>query len=83
MQEGETEERTMSIVTEINADSEHGYAFGVDGLLSVSEAAEALKVSTRTVFSLLQSGHLRRGKIVRRTVVCRRSLQKYIQSLEA
>lgn len=40
-------------------------------LLSVSEAAEVLGVSKRTVFLLLASGELTRRKIRRRTVIHR------------
>ena len=40
-------------------------------LLSVSEAAELLGVSKRTVFLLLRSGELTRRKVRRRTVIHR------------
>jgi len=40
-------------------------------LLSVPEAAELLGLSTRTVYLLLASGELARGKVRRRTVLHR------------
>jgi excisionase family DNA binding protein len=69
-------------VATVTADEQYGSEFGCDGIIRIQEAAAKLTVGKRTVYNLLREGKLRKGKINRRTVVCQRSLQDYIKSLE-
>jgi excisionase family DNA binding protein len=46
-------------------------------LLSVSETAELLGISSRTVFLLLASGDLKRRKLRRRTVIHRDDILRF------
>lgn len=65
------------------ADVQWGFPFGVDGCVSIQEAAGILGgVSKRSVFRLIEVGKIRRGKIGSRAVICRRSLKTYLSQCE-
>jgi predicted DNA-binding transcriptional regulator AlpA len=68
------------------ADVRWGFAFGVDGVLTMKETCAALKTSRQTVWRLSTEGRIRQGNLrgpgtsVR---YCKRSVDRFIQSLEA
>lgn len=65
------------------SDVQWGFPFGVDGCVSILEAAEMLGgLSKRSVFRLIHDGKIRRGKIGSRAVVCKRSLHSYLANSE-
>jgi len=80
----ETDERTMSTQTKSPADEKHGYEFGCDGVLDVSEAGEKLGVCERTVWNYINQERFRHGRHPDgKKIICRRSLTEYIRSLES
>lgn len=69
-------------ITERPADKMFGYKFGVDGLLSVSEAAELLSVHRMTIYRMLARNELRMAKTpTGRSRICRRSVTNYIAGM--
>jgi hypothetical protein len=65
------------------ADDAWGYKFGVDGLLSVDEAAKFLSVSGRTLDRLAVARKIRKGRFPSNVrAFCKRSVQEFAQSLE-
>jgi hypothetical protein len=65
------------------ADEHWGYRFGIDGLMSVDDAAEHLAVSGRTLDRLTVQQKIRKGRYpsgVR--AFCKRSVTDFAQSLE-
>mgnify|MGYP006373262271 CR=1 FL=1 len=64
-----------------------GYPFGADGLLTLAQACEKLAMSHDTLSRLAESGKLRVGRHagnLRRgkSVVCKRSIEAYLKSIE-
>lgn len=73
----------ITAVTDNNADTSYGYAFGIDGVVSMQETCKLLgDVSRDTVDRLCEARKLRRGKTDGLVRICRRSLTNYIRSLE-
>ena len=72
------------------ADQKHGYVFGCDGLLTIDEACDWLKVSRYTLDRLCSDGFVRKGKSARadaksragRVYICKRSVDEYVRSME-
>jgi excisionase family DNA binding protein len=68
------------------ADVRWGFAFGVDGILTMKETCAVLKTTRQTVWRLANDGRIRRenlngpGTSVR---FCKRSVERYVQSLES
>ena len=50
-------------------------------LLTIDETAEYLRVSRRTVYRLIDAGHLSRFKVGRRALITRQSLTLYVNSI--
>lgn len=74
---------TVIHTAETDSDRSWGYRFGCDGIVSLADAAVMLAgVSTRTVERRIVDGLLRPGKLGGRLVICRRSLNEYISTLE-
>ena len=83
--------KTMSTETTeqlTGADADYGYRFGCDGLVSLPKAARILDVHENTIRNYCEQGLLRKGKRPlpsgeksknSKTVVCRRSLDRYIE----
>lgn len=70
-------------VTLTDADRKCGYRFGVDGLVTIADAAKMLgNCSERTVERRLADGLFRCGREGGRCVICKRSLTDYIATLE-
>lgn len=68
---------------ENEADRRHGYRFGCEGIVDIPTAAERLGgVSVCTVFRRIAANKFRAGREGNRTVICIRSLNDYIASLE-
>ncbi|WP_417378161.1 hypothetical protein [Gimesia sp.] len=65
------------------ADAKHGYPFGCNGVIDYEAAADRLGVSKRTVDRYTKKDRFRHGKHPDgKNVVCVRSLNEYISSLE-
>ena len=69
------------------AEKRWGYRFGERGVVPIAEAASLLGKSERTVERRIEQGYLRRGYAKPGVpqsgiVVCRRSLDDYLASLE-
>jgi hypothetical protein len=72
------------------AGQEFEWAFGCDGLLTLEEACDLLRVSRNTLDRLCAEKYLRKGKSPRhdprnkatRVYICRRSLNEYLRSME-
>lgn len=64
------------------ADKQWGFHFGVDGTLSIDDAADFLSVSDRTVYRLEADGLIRTGRVRGKKVVCKRSLMVYLRTCE-
>lgn len=67
------------------ADEMYGYAFGCDGLVSFKEACKLLGgICSKTLYRRIADGSIRKGKLgTKKAVICKRSLQEYIQGLES
>lgn len=65
------------------ANRAYGYPFGVDGVLTVPQAMEFLACSKSTLYRLMRSGKLRRGKIGPVVRICRRSIANYLDGIES
>lgn len=64
-----------------------GYPFGVDGVVLLKEACETLATSEDTIYRLAEQGKLRLGRHAGnkkrgRTVVCKKSMVAYLNSIE-
>ncbi len=69
--------------TQTPADKKHGYEFGCDGVMDYATAAEKLGVSKRTIERYAEQGRFRSGKHPgSKSVVCRRSINEYMATLE-
>jgi hypothetical protein len=66
----------------IGADKSWGFRFGCDGVVSVNEAMEHLGIARTKLYELKNSGKIRTGKIDRKTVVCRRSMNEFLKTVE-
>lgn len=64
------------------ADKAWGFPFGADGTLGINEVAETLGVSRSTIERLVSKGKLRKGKVAGKAVICRRSLDHYMATVE-
>jgi predicted site-specific integrase-resolvase len=72
------------------ADERYGYEFASDGLLTLDEACDWLKISRQTLDRLCADGLLRRGKSQRadvrsrhgRVYICKRSAIEYARGME-
>lgn len=64
------------------ADQEWGFRFGVDGVLSVREVLKHLSIGRTKLYELFDERKLRRGHIGKKVVVCRRSIQEYLKTIE-
>lgn len=72
------------------AEAKWGYRFGVNGTCTVEEAARRLSVTTRTVWTMINQGLIRKGNIITTTkagargkaVICRRSLDDHLAACE-
>ncbi|MFG0332543.1 MAG: helix-turn-helix transcriptional regulator [Maioricimonas sp. JB049] len=66
------------------SDQYYGYQFGCDGLLTVREVEDLLRVSRSTIWRMCADGTLRKGRdeARRKVRICRRSVSEYIKSLE-
>lgn len=69
------------------AEKRWGYRFGERGVVPISDAAAMLGKSERTVERRIEQGFLRRGYAKPGVpqsgiVICRRSLEDYLSSLE-
>lgn len=74
---------TVVNTSETESDRKWGYRFGVEGIVSLEEAAAMLAgCSTRTVERRIEQGLIRPGKHGGRLVICKQSLLDYIASLE-
>ncbi|MEQ8852866.1 helix-turn-helix domain-containing protein [Gimesia sp.] len=80
----------MTTATESPADKKYGYTFGCDGVVDYSTAARMLGVCKRTVERYVENqDEFKRfrvgrhpGKKNQKCVICRRSLNDYIRSIE-
>lgn len=64
-------------------DRRFGYEFGVDGVVTLKEAAALLGVTIRTVRLYCQRGQLRRGNQAGRgRVICKRSIEALRKPVE-
>jgi hypothetical protein len=65
------------------ADERWGYPFGVDGLMGTDEACRFLGGCHRhTLDNIASEGNIRKGKSGNRIVICRRSIEDYVSSIE-
>ncbi|SFJ27219.1 MerR family transcriptional regulator [Planctomicrobium piriforme] len=67
-----------------DADLEHGYVFGCDGLMGVSEVCDHLSIGRATLDRLVVRGALRKGKDgeTGRVSICKRSVMEYVRGME-
>lgn len=65
------------------ADEQWGYPFGVDGLVTITQAAEFLQVHRTTIYRLRNDGKLRHGRYQGSARICRRSLLMFANSVES
>lgn len=73
--------------TRTPAEKRWGYTFGERGVCPIDDAAKLLGCSRRTVERRVQEGYLRKGyakpgAITSGVVICRRSIEDYLRSLE-
>lgn len=73
--------------TESPAEQKFGYQFGIEGLMTLKQAAAHLSVSRTTLFDLVDKGRIRVGRSPgeaqqRRYRFCKRSILDYCKSLE-
>lgn len=74
----------MTAVTKSPANTSWGYPFGVDGCVSLQDAAAMLGgISTRGVTRLAKDGLIRQGKVRRRAVICTKSIRAYLAQCES
>lgn len=66
----------------ITAASEWGYEFGVDGVVTMSEAMTLLALSHDTIKRRAAEGRLRIGRDGGHVKVCRRSISDYLRQIE-
>jgi hypothetical protein len=73
-----------TVATEMTAtDRRYGYAIGVDGLVSLSDASALLGgVSRSTLDRLALAGSIRKARVGGKVCYCRRSLSEYIRTTE-
>lgn len=72
------------------ADERYGYEFASDGLLTLEETCDWLKIKRSTLDRLCAEGFLRRGKSPRsdlksragRIYICKKSVVEYARSME-
>lgn len=65
------------------ANEKWGYKFSIDGLMSGEEAESFLgDISRRSLYRLVATGKIRKGKNNRKVVLCRRSVVEYAEGLE-
>lgn len=69
------------------ADAKYGYAFGVEGLMSLQAAMDHLDIGRTALMRLVTKGTIRAGRgegdaKQRRYRVCRRSVLDYCKTLE-
>ena len=64
------------------ADRTWGFAFGVDGVVSIREACRLMSIGRSTLYQLFEQEKLRRGNIGRKVVVCRRSIDEHLKLAE-
>lgn len=65
------------------------YKFGVDSCVSIAEAMKRLSLSRTSVYKLCENGRLRKGQhpthdksVKGKVVICLRSLNEYLESIE-
>lgn len=71
---------SLSIVNA--SDAEHGYTFGVDGVVAMPQAMRMLSLSRDTVMRRIDEGRLRAGRDGRLLRICLRSIHRYLADLE-
>jgi len=70
------------------ADKDWGYRFGCDGTMSIAQAAEHIGLAERTGYNLVYAGNIRSGhpvsgkQTMKKTLVCRRSVDDYLAKIE-
>ncbi len=57
-------------------------ALGPDSVLTIPEAAIALRISERTIFRLMAEGRLRRVKVGSRTLIRSKEIIRFVDTCE-
>lgn len=73
--------------TEAPADKKHGYTFGCEGVVDLDTACNLLGVAAKsTVTNYAEKGFIRigqhKGSKTAKKVICRKSIDEYLSSLE-
>lgn len=64
------------------ADRHFGYRFAVDGVCDLAETQELTSLSKTKLYDLSRERKIRRGKIGKKVVFCRRSIMEYLGTVE-
>jgi hypothetical protein len=66
----------------IGADKTWGFRIGCEGMVSIREAMRHLGVGRTKVWQLQKEGKIRWGNIGRKVVICRRSMNEFLKTVE-